>query len=241
MESYLQNEKILTVILAYNEEKHIRQVMSDLKQGFNIGDVLVIDGESKDKTVSIVKEFGAWVMEIPSSLGIGGAMEAALLFAKEKKYDYLVRIDGDGQHLPKNIPKLLLPMLQNQADMILGSRFKEGWNQYRSSFLRFFAIRFFSFIISTLIKQKIFDTTSGMFVINKKAIQHLSDLKNFEYSEVVTFLILKKANFKILEIPVSMNQRIGSKSSFTLIKSFYYMALGMMSIFLTKMTKYNDA
>ncbi|MBI2027081.1 MAG: glycosyltransferase family 2 protein [Deltaproteobacteria bacterium] len=234
----LQNKKLLAVILTYNGEKHIQQVINDLKKEPYISDILVVDGESKDQTISIAEELGAWVIVIPSRLGIGGAMEMAFLFAKTNGYDYLVRIDADGQHIPQYIVDLLVPVLKNQADIVIGSRFKNGWkSSYKPSLARFFAIRFFSLFISRLIHQKIYDTTSGMFAVNCKIIDYLSNIENSEYSEVVAYLVLKKAHFKILEVPVPMNERIGSQSSFTVVKSFYYVSLGVLALMLTKMTK----
>ena len=227
-----QQINVLVLILTYNEEVHVADVIADVRQNFPVADILVVDGESTDKTQMLAKKAGAWVIPVSNRLGIAGGMEAGLLFARYKEYDYLIRIDGDGQHEAKDIDILFQPVLNREADMVIGSRFKDKDNNYNASLIRLIANKLFSFLTSLLVGQKIYDTTSGFQVLNRKVVNFLCQLENFEYSEIETLILLKKAGFTILEIPVMMNPRVGSKSSFNFIRAFFYVFMGMVSLFL---------
>lgn len=226
-----QQSKILVLILTYNEEVHIAKVIADVKQNVPVADILVVDGESIDRTQTLAKKAGAWVISVPNRLGIAGGMEAGLLFARHKEYDYLIRIDGDGQHEAKEINMLFEPVLSGKADMVIGSRFKGKDHQYKAPLIRLIANNLFSFLISALVGQKIYDTTSGFQVLNRNVVNFLYQLENFEYSEVETLILLKKSGFTIFEVPVKMNLRVGSKSTFNFARAFFYVFNGLFSLF----------
>jgi len=225
--------KALVLILTYNEEIHIARVIADVKGNLPDADILVVDGESSDNTQPIAKKMGAWVISVPSSLGIAGGMEAGLMFAREQGYDYLIRIDGDGQHEAREINHLIHPVVNGQADLAIGSRFKAKESTYKTSLTRSLANRLFSFLVSILAGEKIYDTTSGFQVLNGNAVDFLCQLRNFEYSEVETIILLKKAGFKIQEVPVTMKPRVGNQSSFNFIRAFFYVFTGFLSLLFT--------
>jgi len=238
MEKTDTTKKYLVLILTYNEEVHISDVIEDIKKEFPIADILVVDGESTDKTCLVARKRGVWVISISNRLGIAGGMEAGLLFAQQNGYDFLIRIDGDGQHGAKDIDRLLQPVLGARADMVVGSRFKSEEKTYKSSFNRSVGNKIFSFMVSSLAGSKFYDTTSGFQVLNRDVIDYLCQIKQFEYSEVITLLILKKAGYKILEVPVPMNHRIGSQSSFNFIRAFFYVFEGLFSLLINGKSKH---
>ena len=231
--------KVLTMILTFNEEVHIQNVIRDVQTYLPFSDIVVIDGESRDKTEEFAREAGAWVISVPSSYGIAGGMEMGLFFAHELGYDVVIRIDGDGQHSASEAHLLFKELLSRDVDFVLGSRFKNAMSQYEPSFFRRVAIFLFSAVVSKIIGQAIYDTTSGLQVFNRKVIGFLNKIKNFEYSEVETLVILKKNNFKIAELPTIMKERKSGQSSFNLSRSFFYVFSGLFSLLLIAVSK-ND-
>lgn len=226
--------RILIIIPAYNEEKSIPKVIEKIFDCMPESDIMVINDGSKDNTALAALNSGAKVINLPFNLGIGGAMQTGFLFAKRHNYDIAIQIDGDGQHNPEYVEELIKPIIDGEADMVIGSRFVNE-TKYRSSFFRKIGIVFFSGLVSFLIDQKIADTTSGFRAVNKKVINYFSEHYPTDYPEVDVLIKLYKNKFKITEIPVEMNQRMNGKSSITPIRSIYYMVKVSLSVLLEYM------
>lgn len=214
--------KILVIIPAYNEEATIKNVIQRIKLKMPQADILVVNDGSKDNTSRKAKTAGAKVIDLPYNLGIGGAMQTGYLYAKENGYDIAVQVDGDGQHDPSYIKELIEPIINNSADVVVGSRYIIKTN-YKSSVFRRMGMIFFSFLVSTLTNQKFKDTTSGFRAVNKEVINYFSNHYPVDYPEVDVLIRLKKRNFRIAELPVEMYKRQGGKSSITTFRSLYYM------------------
>ncbi|CDG37578.1 glycosyl transferase family protein [Acetivibrio thermocellus BC1] len=214
--------KILVIIPAYNEEATIKNVIQRIKLKMPQADILVVNDGSKDNTSRKAKTAGAKVIDLPYNLGIGGAMQTGYLYAKENGYDIAVQVDGDGQHDPSYIKELIEPIINNSADVVVGSRYISKTN-YKSSLFRRMGMIFFSFLVSTLTNQKFKDTTSGFRAVNKEVINYFSNHYPVDYPEVDVLIRLKKRNFRIAELPVEMYKRQGGKSSITTFRSLYYM------------------
>lgn len=221
--------KILVIIPAYNEEHTIRNVVNKIQVCIPEADILVINDGSKDNTSIIALDSGANVIDLPYNLGIGGAMQTGYLYAKEKKYDIAVQVDADGQHDPLYIKELIEPIVQNSADVVVGSRYVNK-SSYKSSVIRRIGIIFFSIFVSILINQKLRDTTSGFRAVNKSVIDYFAHYYPTDYPEVDVLVKLKKKNFKIIELPVQMFERQGGKSSITALQSIYYMIKVSLSL-----------
>ena len=123
------------IIPAYNEAENIKGVLDSLKQAPVETDYVVVNDCSTDNTVDILKEYGANYLSLPINLGIGGCVQSGYRFALEQGYDIAVQMDGDGQHDPQFLDKVIAPIVSGQADLVIGSRFleKEG---FQSSALR---------------------------------------------------------------------------------------------------------
>src|SRR3954447_23706375 len=161
----LAEKRPLPVVAAANEEDSVARVIDELR-AFDPGfDVVVVDDGSVDRTAAIAREKGAYVLRLPFNLGIGGAMQTGFRFAFERNYDLAVQIDGDGQHDPQELPKILGPLCADEADIVVGSRFT-GDGAFRSSFTRRIGIRLFAWIVSLIVRQKVTDTTSGFRAVN---------------------------------------------------------------------------
>ncbi len=127
--------KVLVIIPAFNEEGSVGKVVEGVKTFLPEADILVVNDGSMDRTSEKAKESGAVVLDLPFNLGIGGAMQAGYKYALEKDFDIAIQVDGDGQHDPKEIPKLLKMLEEKNVDMVIGSRFI-GDSEFKSSVMR---------------------------------------------------------------------------------------------------------
>ncbi len=214
--------KIMVTIPAYNEEKNIFRVVQGVKYHHPEVDVVVINDGSRDNTGVEAQRAGAFVINLPQNLGIGGAVQTGYIYASRKDYDVVIQIDGDGQHNPKDLYKLIDAIEKDEVDMVIGSRFVKK-TEYESSSMRKLGINFFSRFVSIICKRDFYDTTSGYRAVNKKVIQLFSRYYPRDYPEVETIVYASKRGVRIKEISVDMDKRQGGKSSITPFKSVYYM------------------
>lgn len=214
--------KAMVAIPAYNEEKNIFSVVEAVKFHHPEVDVVVINDGSRDNTGREAQRAGAFVINLPQNLGIGGAVQTGYIYAKKKGYDAVIQIDGDGQHNPKDLSKMLEAIEKDKVDMVIGSRFVEK-TDYKSSSMRKLGINFFSTFVSFVCKEDFSDTTSGYRAVNKKVIELFARYYPRDYPEVETIVYASKRGVRIKEISVDMNERQGGKSSITPIRSIYYM------------------
>ncbi len=227
-------KKILVIIPALNEEKNIAQVVKELKStGLGL-DVLVINDGSIDRTAEIAQEAGAEVISLAVNLGIGGAVQTGFLYAWERGYDLALQVDGDGQHRPTEIEKLLEPILNSQADVTIGSRFLSK-TSYRGPIARRIGIYLLSVTIKKVVKQKYTDPTSGFRAYNRQALRILSKHYSIDYPEPDAIVTLLKNGLHLTEISVEMDSRLSGKSSITPLKSGYYMFKVSLAIILNSL------
>jgi glycosyltransferase involved in cell wall biosynthesis len=221
--------KTLIAIPAYNEAQNITNVINDLKQHIPQAHPIIINDGSQDNTSSVAHSLGIRVVDIPYNIGIGGAVQIGFMYASRENYDMIVQFDGDGQHMAKEIEKLLHPITQG-ADIVIGSRFLD-LSGYNAPFARNLGIKVFSIVISFLCRQKLTDTTSGFRAFSKKAIDLFSTYYPEDYPEVEALIIAYKKKLNIKEMPVTMRQRLKGKSSITPLRSIYYMIKVLLAVF----------
>ena len=222
--------RTLIIIPAYNEEGSVGKVVKEVKLYLPGADTLVVNDGSTDLTSLKARTAGAIVLDLPFNLGIGGAMQAGYKFALEKKYDIAIQVDGDGQHDPKEIPKLLRALEEKEVDMVIGSRFI-GDSEFKSSMMRRLGISIFSKAISLIVGQKITDPTSGFRAVNQKTIWLFSTDYPQDYPEPEVLVLLHQCGLKMAEVPIVMNERYAGESSITKIRSIYYMVKVLLAIF----------
>ena len=227
---------ILIIVPAYNEEASLSQVIEDLKAQVPSAEVVVINDGSHDATSRIARDMGVKVIDLPFNLGIGGAVQAGYLYAERHGYDIAVQFDGDGQHLGREIGKLLRPLTRGAADIIIGSRFLVR-GDYKASAFRSLGIWIFSFIISIVTRTKITDSTSGFRAVNRRVIEFFAKHYPDDYPEAESLVLLHKGNFRIMEVPVLMRERTGGKSSITPLRSVYYMTKVLIAVFIDLIKK----
>jgi glycosyltransferase involved in cell wall biosynthesis len=224
------SKKTLIIIPAYNEEGAIARVITNIRRDVPHADVLVVNDGSLDRTAREARQNGAMVMNLPYNMGIGSAVQSGFLFAKKKGYHCAVQVDGDGQHPPSEIPKLLAA-LDNGVDMVIGSRFVQP-TKYRPTFTRSLGIKIFAFLVSLIVGKKVHDTTSGFRAASRKAILLLSKTYPHDYPEVEALITLHRNGMQFVEVPVEMNSRQEGKSSIAAKNAVYYMLKVTLAVFI---------
>ncbi|SDF29721.1 glycosyltransferase family 2 protein [Sporolituus thermophilus] len=226
----MEKGKMLIVIPAFNEQNNILRVIDDVQTSLPDADILVVNDCSVDKTSAIARTAeGVKVIDLPYNLGIGGAVQTGFKYALAKDYRYMVQIDGDGQHIPKEVNKLVLAMERTGCDMVIGSRFLDI-KSYRTTWARRLGIKLFYYLFRILIRTKITDSTSGFRLYNRKSIEVLAKYYSSDYPEPDAIVLLKKHGLRIHEVGVEMRAREYGESSITPLKSPYYMAKVILSI-----------
>jgi glycosyltransferase involved in cell wall biosynthesis len=217
-----RSERLLVVIPAYNEQAAIRNVVSTVRKIVPQADVLVVDDGSGDSTAHEAEAGGALVVRHPFNLGIGGAVQTGLKFAQREDYDVVIRLDGDGQHNPSDIPSLHSVLQASHVDVVVGSRFLCAAENMSIPFLRRVGICIFSWVVSLLTGSRATDTTSGFFAMNRRAVEALVAYIPQDYPEVESRVVLHKAGLTTLELPARMRARLSGVSSIDSWNSIYY-------------------
>lgn len=226
--------KVLIIIPAYNEQENIERVVERLTTVCPQHDYLIVNDCSTDKTVEICKENGFNYIDLCCNLGIGGGVQSGYIYAYRNGYDCAIQIDGDGQHDPKYIEKLI-EAIEDGADFAIGSRFID-YQGFQSSGMRRFGIGFLSALIKLVCGAKVKDVTSGFRAVNRKFIKFFSKEYADDYPEPEAIVAAKLRGAQIREVPVVMNEREGGISSISPIKSIYYMIKVSLAILLYRIT-----
>ena len=193
--------KIIIGIPAFNEEKNIASIITKL---MNITDsIIVCNDGSSDLTSEIAEKMGAEVINHEKNLGYGAAIRSIFLKAKELDGDILVTFDADGQHRIEDIENVTTPIINQEAELVIGSRFLDDSEkevpQYRKV-----GIKVITKITNASIKEKLTDSQSGFRAYSKKVVDELNPS---ELGMGISTEILIKAsskNFKILEVPIKI-------------------------------------
>ncbi|HHJ8082112.1 TPA: glycosyltransferase family 2 protein, partial [Streptococcus pyogenes] len=209
--------KKLIIIPAYNESSNIVNTIRTIESDAPDFDYIIIDDCSTDNTLAICQKQGFNVISLPINLGIGGAVQTGYRYAQRCGYDVAVQVDGDGQHNPCYLEKMVEVLVQSSVNMVIGSRFitKEG---FQSSFARRIGIKYFTWLIALLTGKKITDATSGLRLIDRSLIERFANHYPDDYPEPETVVDVLVSHFKVKEIPVVMNERQGGVSSISLTK-----------------------
>jgi len=234
--------RVLLIIPAYNEEANILKTYKSIidynKKNKETYDVIVINDGSKDNTEKILCDNNIPHICLIHNLGIGGAVQTGYKYAFEHGYDVAVQFDGDGQHDVRYVKKIISPIIKGQADMVIGSRFIEDIDTFKSSFTRRIGIKIISIFMKFTSGFKIVDTTSGFRACSKKIISEFSLSYPCEYPEPITTAEVLKKGYVVSEVSVEMNEREGGVSSIRAWKSVYYMLNVCLALLSVKIRRY---
>jgi glycosyltransferase involved in cell wall biosynthesis len=226
------NIRKLAVVPAYNEAASVGNVVRALSEHAPAYDVVVVDDGSTDATARVAQDAGARVLTLPFNLGIGGAVQAGFKYAAENRYSFVVQVDGDGQHDPREIPRLEAAMRERDVDMVCGSRFLTEDHRYPAPISRRTGIHLFAFLLSRIVGQRVSDPTSGFRLYNRRGIAVFARDYPHDYPEVEAVLMVHWHRLQMAEVPVRMFARHGGVSSIGGSgKSAYYMIKVLLAIF----------
>ena len=217
---------IAVVIPALNEEKTIRGVVEDVYSSLHAQDVdahiIVVNDGSSDGTSIALRGLPCTRLNLPFNLGIGAAVQLGFRYAQKLGCDAVVQVDGDGQHPAREIGRLLEPLFNDSADVVIGSRFllKGG---SRSTLSRRIGIRYFNALVGILIGRRITDSTSGFRAFNRVALDVCAWEYPDQYPEPEAIISFTKRKLRITEVSVLMNDRQGGRSSINTFAGFVYM------------------
>lgn len=228
--------KKLIIIPAYNEADNIKRTVEDVRTNADEYDYVIINDCSTDTTREICEQSQYNIINLPINLGIGGAVQTGYKYAYENGYDIAVQIDGDGQHDPAFLKLMEKELIENNLDMVIGSRFidKKG---FQSSVIRRFGIKYFMVLIKMITGTKITDSTSGLRMVGRKGIVLFANSYPKDYPEPESVVALLRENGRVKEIPVVMRARQGGVSSINFGKSIYYMIKVTLAILLARIRK----
>ena len=198
--------KLLVAIPAYNEEEKIGEVIQNIPKeitGISEIHVVVVDDGSTDNTLKIAKNLGAAVIKNYYNMGVGVVFSRGLQYAVDNNFDLMVNIDGDAQFNPKDIPKLIKPIVENSADFVTASRFVNKDYFPKMPLSKFWGNKSMSFLISRLVGKKFYDVSCGFRAYSKRALLSLNLHGSFTYTQE-TFIDLSFKRLKIVEVPIKV-------------------------------------
>lgn len=215
------NPRCLIVVPVYNERDSVARLIGHIRRSLPGFDIVIIDDGSTDDTVRQIPA-GIPVVRLPFNMGIGNAMQTGYRYAAIYGYDIAVQVDGDGQHRPSDVLRLVQHMHDSHADMVVGSRFLTGIATYRQTFVRRIGAWMLRSLIRLLTGLNITDCTSGFRVANRKVIQAFAYWYPEDYPEPEVIVLLHRLGCRIEEVPVRMRQRRTGQSSISLTRGIFY-------------------
>ncbi|MDX1521587.1 MAG: glycosyltransferase family 2 protein [Anaerolineae bacterium] len=212
--------KVLIVIPAYNEEETITSVLKALQQVVPEFDRVVVNDGSTDATEAVVEALGEKQLRLPCNLGYGQALQTGLKYALLRGYDVVVSLDADGQHQPEDVPRLVAALQNSEAGMAIGSRFCDG-SPYNTPLSRRLGQLLFSHLTRLLVGRRIYDTSSGFKALRADVCRVIVNGTFMDF-HIETIVQLSLSNFKIIEVPIIVQERTFGHSMHSVASVFQY-------------------
>lgn len=219
-------KRIAIVVPAFNEEKSLPEVLSKIEKACPNYDIIVVNDGSTDKTLETVRKIAEKnhriiLLSHPINLGGCASVQTASRLAYLEGYDFIVQVDADGQHDPSEVCKLLESLYNDEADLVIGSRFLEKGSN-KVPLIRRLGINFYSKLASMIAKQRITDVNSGFRAMNRDVIAYVAEKYLPRHATFEATTTLGKRGYKIKEIPVMMKPRRHGKSEFSIKRLALY-------------------
>ena len=234
----MSRDGLVAIVPAWNEAEVIGIVVGEIKRVRSDIEVVVVDDASQDDTAEVAQEHGATVLRLPFNVGIGGAVQTGFRYALEQGYARAVRLDGDGQHDASQIPRILAPIEEGIADLVIGSRFVDPGGTYRPPFARRMGIRVFARLVSLLCRQRVTDTTSGFVALDRAGIELFAAEYPHDYPEVESTLVALRSGLRLAQVQVEMRERTTGASSITFLRSLYYIVKVTLALLVASLRRY---
>ncbi len=219
----VRHPRICVVVPAFNESRSIARVVERLHLALPDAHVVVVNDGSEDDTARRALRAGATVISLPVNLGIGGAVQVGYRYALRHGFDIAIQVDGDDQHDPSEIERLLAPIREGRAEMVVGSRWL-GRGDYAATKGRRFAMRFLAKLVGWRTGATFTDTTSGFRAVGVEGIELFARTYPTDFPEVESLVLASRNGLRLEEVPVRMSPRGHGQSSITGFRSAYYMA-----------------
>ena len=215
--------RCLAIVPVFNERGSVGKVIERLRRALPEVDVLVIDDGSTDDTLRQIPH-GVTVVSLPFNLGIGGAMQTGYRYAALHGYDVAIQVDGDGQHRPSEVRRLIQYLQDGRAELVVGSRFLEPtpYTSYRQTLVRRMGAWMLRGSIRMLTGLTITDCTSGFRAANRRVIRAFAHWYPEDYPEPEVILLLHRAGYRVGELHVKMRQRRSGQSSIGVLAGVFY-------------------
>lgn len=214
----------LVIIPAFNEEAALPGLLAEIREALPGTAIAVINDCSSDHTAESARRHGALVLDLPCNLGVGGAVQAGFQYAYSQGYRYVIRCDGDGQHPPSEMPKLVAAMQTGEADLVVGSRFLgHDKDSYKSTTLRSAGIHGLALTLSLICRARVTDPTSGFQMINRPLLAYFAHSYPTDYPEPEALALLRRQGYRFREVGTRFRPRVTGTSSIRSWGALYYM------------------
>lgn len=217
----MSDPRTLVIVPALDEEVSLPVILDELRRVAPAVDVLVVDDGSRDATSRIAAQYSVPVVRHAINLGVGAALQTGFGWALDRGYDIAVQLDADGQHDPRDLQALIEAVVDDRADVAIGSRYVSATG-YRAPLARRLGMVLFSGVVWLALRQRIADTTSGFRAYHRRVMEVCRHDFPRDFPDAPLLIGLARRGFRLIEVPVTMRERRGGQSFYTLSKSLYY-------------------
>lgn len=230
---------LVVAVPALNEQNTVADVVAAVRAVVPDACVVVVDDGSTDQTGRLAQEAGAVVLTMPFNVGVGGAMRTAFLYAEQVGARAVVQVDADGQHDPRDIPRLVEEL--DDYSIVIGERF--GDDGYRVRGPRRWAMRFLATVVSRLVGTRLTDTTSGFRAADRRAIALFARHYPAEYlgDTVESLVLASRSGLAITGVPVTMRPRLHGEPSTGAVRSTMYLGRAVLAVLVLLISRGRDS